>query len=173
MADNSEWRTYEEVARYLLNQFADLFGLDRFEGKQKVAGLRSGTEWEIDAKGVAEGSDVFLIVECRRYSTSRQNQEKIGSLAYRIRDTGAGGAIIVSPLGLQEGARRVAGAEGIKEVMLRSDSTTTDYFLRFLNEVRVGISDIGLSDEAISVVHKNVHISDKGEGRDTVTTEKA
>ena len=31
------WRTYEEVATYLLSQFAKEFGLARVEGKQKIA----------------------------------------------------------------------------------------------------------------------------------------
>jgi len=83
---NKEWQTYEEVATYLLNQIAEEFNLSRFEGKQKVIGKRSGTEWEIDAKGIKESDEMFIIVECRRYTKSKQTQEKIGALAYRIID---------------------------------------------------------------------------------------
>lgn len=101
-AEPKAWRTYEEVAAYLLNRFAKEFGLKFVEGKQKVEGRRSGTSWTIDAKAVA-GDAGFFIVECRRYTTSKQNQEKSGGLAYRIIDTGASGGIIVSPFGLQEG----------------------------------------------------------------------
>jgi hypothetical protein len=96
------------VATYLLNQCAREFGLSKVERKQKVLGLHSQTEWEIDAKGVREGSEGFVIIECRRYTTSRQNQDRIGSLAYRILDTGAQGGIIffgVAYAGKAEGRR--------------------------------------------------------------------
>jgi hypothetical protein len=38
MAKPVRWQTYEEVAAWLLNQFASEFGLDRVEGKQDVSG---------------------------------------------------------------------------------------------------------------------------------------
>jgi len=132
------WESYEEVATYLLNQFAKEFGLEKFEGKQVVTGKRSGTEWEIDAKGVGEDNGIFIIVECRRYTTSRQNQENVGALAYRISDTGAKGGIIVSPLGLQEGAAKIAQAENIYNVILDKNSTHIEYVLKFLDKVRYG-----------------------------------
>ena len=53
----------------------------------------------------------FVIIECRRYTKSRQSQEKIGGLAYRILDTGARGGILISPLGMQEGASKIADVE--------------------------------------------------------------
>ncbi|WP_411153065.1 restriction endonuclease [Streptomyces sp. A30] len=83
---------------------------------KKVIGKRSGTEWEIDGKGVKVGDEGFVIIECRRYTTSKQKQEQVAGLAYRIIDTEADGAIIVSPLGLQEGAAKVAEAENIRTV---------------------------------------------------------
>ena len=46
---------YEEVARILLNRMRKEFGLERVEGKQDIEGLKSGTSWEIDAKGIREG----------------------------------------------------------------------------------------------------------------------
>ncbi len=143
------------MATFLLNQFASEFELKRVEGKQNVVGQRSGTNWEIDAKGVRQGDDGFLIIECRRYTTSKQNQEKIGALAYRILDTGAEGGIIVSPLGLQEGAERVAAAENIVSVLLDENSTRRSYFLRFLNQVMLGFSKtIGLD------VNFNIEVRD-------------
>ena len=92
-----KWQTYEQVAAYLLDKFAADFGLSRVEGKQKVRGQQSGTDWEIDAKGVREDNQGFIIVECRRYTTSKLSQEDFGALAYRIIDTGAEGALS-SPL---------------------------------------------------------------------------
>jgi len=67
------WQTYEDVARHLLDTFARGFGLGHVEGKQLVAGR--DTTWEIDAKAVRLGDDGFLVVECRRYTTTRLSQE--------------------------------------------------------------------------------------------------
>lgn len=142
------WESYEEVATYLLSQFAQEFGLDRVEGKQEVVGQRSDTTWEIDAKGVRQGNTGFVIVECRRYTTSKQNQEKVGALAYRIIDTGADGGILVSPLGLQEGAERVAAAENIISVRLNEDCNRYEFVLGFLNQIILGMLDpISIGEE--------------------------
>ena len=155
------WETYEEVARHLLDQMAAKFNLEHVEDKQKVRGEMSGTAYTIDAKGVSEDKDIFLVVECRRHTTSRMKQEDIAALAYRIRDTGAAGGIIVSPLGLQEGAAKIAAAENIHIVTLAPESTTTDYVFQFLNEIRAGVSDgVKVRDTAIAVV-KNVKTGDK------------
>jgi hypothetical protein len=134
------WRTYEEVATYLLNRFANEFGLTQVEGKQEIAGLCSGTNWKIDAKGVREGNEGFVIVECRRYMTSKQSQEKLASLAYRLLDTGAQGGIIVSPLGIQEGAAKIAASENILNVRIDANSTPTEFVMQFLNKIMVGVS---------------------------------
>ena len=143
-----EWQSYEEVATYLLNQCACEFGLSKVEGKQSVPGIRSQTEWEIDAKGVSEGNEGFVIIECRHYTTSKQNQERMASLAYRILDTGAQGGIIVSPLGLQEGAQKVALAERIVNVQLSADSTPHEFAMQFLNKIFIGFQErIALHDE--------------------------
>jgi hypothetical protein len=153
--DKMIWETYEDVAQYLLNQFAEIFNLSRFEGKQKLDGKISGTTWEIDAKGIKENSDIFLIVECRRYKTARQSQEKVGALAYRIHDTNANGGIIVSPLGLQQGGRKIATAENIHEVILDPNSNTKDYFLKYLNNFFIGISDKISITETVTVVKRD------------------
>ena len=82
-----DWQRYEQTAQHLLNEFAGHFGLGKVEGKQIVPG-ESDTDWETDAKGVADGNEGFLIVECRRRA-SRTNQEQVAASAYRISDTGA------------------------------------------------------------------------------------
>jgi hypothetical protein len=112
------WRDYEEVATYLLNPVARELGLERVEGKQLVEGRRSGTIWEVDAKGICSEGEGIILVECRRYLPDRLDQEAVGGFAYRIRDCGANGGILVSPLGLQAGAEKVAAAEGIDSVDL-------------------------------------------------------
>jgi hypothetical protein len=161
------WETYEQVAAYLLNQFASEFGLQKVEGKQKVSGKMSGTEWEIDAKGVGHSGEVFLIVECRRSTTSRQSQEKVGGLAYRIFDTGAKGGIMVSPLGLHEGASKIARAANIYSVVLNKDSTTSEYVLEFLNKLRVGklleAKVTGTGSMSATIIHADGTIDELGE----------
>jgi hypothetical protein len=146
-----QWESYEQVGTYLLDQFAAEFGLDGVEGKQDVAGQRSGTSWQIDAKGVRVGNDGFVIVEFRRYTTSRQNQEQIGGLAYRIIDTGAKGGIIVSPLGLQEGAEKVAAAENVVKVILNENCNRHEYIMRFLKKVMIGVQDTAGFKDAVKV----------------------
>jgi hypothetical protein len=134
---STTWRTYEEVAQYLLNEFAAEFGLGKVEGKQIVPG--DVTEWEIDAKGVQSAGDGFVIVECRRRKR-KMDQGQAGHLAYAIRDTGAQGGIVVSPAPPQSGAQKIMAREGIVHVRLTSESTTTEYVLQFLNKVFVGLS---------------------------------
>lgn len=134
------WETYEQVAIHIMDKLAEHLGLERVEGKQDVYGSRSGTKWEIDGKGVKVGEEGFVIIEARRYITSRQNQERVAGLAYRIIDTGASGGILVSPLGFQEGAKKVAAAENITEFLMGPDSTSTDYVVKFLNTVFIGMT---------------------------------
>ena len=155
----STWRSYEEVATYLLNKFASDFGLSRVEGKQSMSGNDSGTSWEIDAKGFRQGENGFVIVECRRFTNSKQTQGKLGSLVYCIIDTGADGGIIVSPYGLQSGAQLIANARNIINVKLDQNSTPTEFSMQFLNKIFVGIHDhIQLSDNCEATL---IRICDK------------
>lgn len=140
MSGQQAWKHYEEVACYFLNHFHQKFGLERVDPKQKITG--SSTSWEIDAKGVLEGDNsAIMLVECRRYLSKRLNQEDVAGLAYRIRDTGAKGGIIVSPLPLQDGAKKVAKANNIVHVRLEPDSTPEDFVIDFFNKIFVGITN--------------------------------
>ena len=152
MSAPKAWEGYEQVAAHLLGQFAEALGINHVEGKQVIPGHSSGTSWEVDGKGVRTGpGEGFVIVECRRYTTSKQTQEKIAAFAYLIQDTGAVGGIIVTPLGLQVGAEKVARAENIIDVHLRADSTPYEYFLSFLNRVFVGLTDRATLTDHVSV----------------------
>ena len=61
-----------------MNQFAQEFGVELFEGKQNVQGLKSGTTWEIDAKGIKAGNGGFMIVECKKWKDDKQPQAIVG-----------------------------------------------------------------------------------------------
>lgn len=152
---DSDWRKYEKVAHELLNRFAADFGLSRVEEKQPAAGEITGTSWELDAKGVRDGDGAVVIVECRRHTTKALSQEQLAGLAYRILDTGAQGGICVTPLGFQEGAKKVAAAATIIEVKLSPDSTATDFAMSFLNKIFRGVSEnVGIGDVAIAVIDR-------------------
>jgi len=151
----TKWESYEQIAQFLLDQMAEQFDLSRVEGKQKVEGKRSGTTYEIDGKGIAKNGEGFVILECRQYTTSRQKQEDMAALAYRILDTGAKGGIIVSPLGVQEGARKIAEAENVVSVRLGENSTTKNYLLGFLNKIFVGVTGTLQLPEGVVVAVKN------------------
>ena len=162
MLEQKRWRNYEEVAQYLLAQMAGHFGLGKVEGKQLVAGA-SGTSWEIDAKGLRENYQGLVIIECRRHTTQGITQEQVAGLAFRIQDTGAVEGIIVSPLPLLSGARKVAISQHIQEVQLSADCTTTDYVLRFLERTFIGVSceeKVGVSDHTEATV---IRSSERGE----------
>ena len=62
---------------------------------------------------------------------------------------------MVSPLGLQEGAAKIAKAENIVNVQLGADSTRKDHILKFLNQVFVCQSDTVRVTERVSVVKIN------------------
>lgn len=76
------WLRYQALAAELLNRFAKDFGLSHVENTQSIPGVLSGTSWAIDAKGVLDGSDGIVLVECRRYSNKKQTQEQMAALAY-------------------------------------------------------------------------------------------
>lgn len=135
-----EWERYEETARQILDRLREHFGLTKVEGKQTLVGV-TGAEWELDAKGVAEGTGGIVVIECRR-TKNRQSQAKLGSMAFTISDTGAERGIIVSMLPLQAGAAKIAAAKNIISVVLDERSTPTDFALRFLNNLFLGVSAI-------------------------------
>jgi hypothetical protein len=134
------WEGYEEVARYLLEKLSDTLGLglERVKGKQKLVG-KSGMEWTVDGKGVKTEDGAIIVIECKRYPTSRVEAEEVGGIAYRISDVDATGGIIVTPIGVQAGGAKIAEYEGIQIVQLDADSTlTAGYLLRFLDRIVVG-----------------------------------
>ncbi len=144
------WQDYEEVAQYLLNQFAKHFGIDCVEENQRIPG-QSGANWAIDAKGVKDNETCFLIVECRRHARKIE-QGYVGQVAFKIQDTGAQGGIIVSPLGFQAGAKKVAEYSNIVQVKLDPQSTTTEYIMEFLNRIFIGLSDTLVLTDSLTII---------------------
>jgi hypothetical protein len=131
------WEKYEIVAEFLLQRFKEEFGLSLVEGKQSIGLTSSGTSWEIDCRGVRVDDGGVVIIECRRYTTSKLSQEQIGGLAFRIIDTGASGGIVVSPLGLQAGAEKVAKANNIINVSLNAEANFSEFIMSFIDKIMV------------------------------------
>ena len=149
MADHQDpaWERYERAARDILQRLRGEFGLSEVQGKQVVHG-ESGATWEIDAKGIVEGSNAFVVIECRRYTTSKLKQEGVAGLAWRVQDTGASAALLVSPLGLQEGAAKVAASSSILEVRLPADATLEQFVVSFLGNLYASLRGAQANAEA-------------------------
>lgn len=158
------WENYEEVGTFLTNKMAEEFNLKMVESKQKLIGKISGTKWEIDAKGI-KNKDTFIVIEFRRYTTKRISQEDVAGLAYRIKDLGAKGGILVSPLGFQEGAKKIAKSSDIIEVKMDENSTTRDYILQFLKGIKIGChGELNFTSSLkAKIIRANGKIEDLGE----------
>lgn len=152
--DQEDWKKYELAATSILNELAAHIGLARVEGAQKVPGLVTGTEWKLDAKGVVESGEAFVVIECRRYPKSRLTQEELGAIAFRLIDTEAVSGIIVTPLGLQEGAQKVAAAMNVLLVRLDAGATPQQFILEFLGKlfIRPAGQEMGLTGGQPGVV---------------------
>ncbi|MEO6224498.1 MAG: restriction endonuclease, partial [Sphingomicrobium sp.] len=99
----------------------------------------SGTEWEIDAKGIQEANGATIVIECRRYKNAL-NQEALAAVAYRIHDVGAAGGITVSPMPLQKGAAKVSAANNIQHVRLTPESTKEQWAAHIGSAMHYGIT---------------------------------
>jgi hypothetical protein len=152
------WRKYELAAAEILGRLHKELGLSSVEGKQKLEGA-SGTEWEVDAKGIAQDSGAIVLIECKRFPKSKVEQDLIASLAFRIKDLGAAGGIVVSPLGLQEGARRVATSTNVRSIRLNVDATPEQFALWIGNDLFAGLRGQQMSAQTgilTAVVENNV-----------------
>ena len=125
---------YEEAAAFVLDHFKDYFGLANVEGKQKLKG-ESGTDWEVDAKGVKADGESFIIVECKRYPKRRINQSIMAAAVYSAKDTGAAGLITVSPLDPQKGARIIAKHDQVVHVTLNAEATPQSFAVGFFDKL--------------------------------------
>jgi hypothetical protein len=129
------WRSYEDVARHVLTELRAHLGLSRVEGSQSLPGFFSGATWRVDGRAVREGSEAIVLIECRRHTTERLKQEQLAAIAFRILDTGSVGGIVVTPIGLQEGAERVARCAGVVCMQLGQDDDFDNWVAAFLGRV--------------------------------------
>jgi len=130
---HDDWLTYEQAARSVVAHLRRALGVNQVNGKQSIAGL-SGANWEFDAVARHENDARLLLIEARRYTTSRLKQEHLAAFAFRIQDVGAAGGIIATPLPLQEGAAKVAASANILHLQLSADSTPEVYLAQYMGQ---------------------------------------
>ena len=109
--------------------------MGQIEGKQKVRGNISGTEWEVDVIVYDATDEKLILVECKQRQYSTLPQESLAGFAYRVKDTGAYRGIVVTTIGLQDGAKKVAVAEKITEIKLNYTSTSENYIAQITNKI--------------------------------------
>jgi hypothetical protein len=135
----NDGKTYEEVAKHILYEQRDFFGLERVEGKQDIPAV-NGTTYEIDVVAYRKGDERLVLFECRDYN-KKLNQEAVGGFAYRIQVIGAAKGYMITPIGLQAGAKLVADYEKIGHITIPRGSTPESYVVRFLNNVLAKVTD--------------------------------
>lgn len=123
------------------------FGCRPLTVNRSLFSPRSGTTWEIECKGVRFGSETLFFIECRRYTTSLLDQESLGGLTYRIRDSGAAVASSFRHWGFKKVPRRSRRQKTSSPLKLNPDSRPELYVARYLDQLRTGIQDrLWLSD---------------------------
>lgn len=138
LEEQGDWRQYEDYTRKILNDertrqyIKDSFCLSGFtvKPKKKLDGKKTGTQWEVDGYGYDTNNQLILI-ECKHYNSRFIEQNTVAAFAYIIQDIGAKQGIIVTTLGLQAGAVRVAKAENIGLIKLHYNSTDQNFFVSF------------------------------------------
>jgi hypothetical protein len=94
--------------------------------------------------------------------TSRVDQGTMGHFAFSIIDTRAAGGLLVTPIGYQEGAAKVANASKIGMATLNPDATDREYALRIAERLFAGFVDtIHLTDVATAVVERGSNAGGK------------
>jgi hypothetical protein len=145
------WSIYEKAAAKAIQALQHELGLSCVEGKQTLIG-KAGTPWEIDAKAWQEGTDNFLVVEARRYTTSRLKQEEVAAIAFRIQDLGAVGGIVVSPLPMQKGAQLIANSAHIEHILLSASSSPELYLAEYMGKRYHGMGFLDMATISVTVL---------------------
>jgi hypothetical protein len=150
------WKSYEKLAAHILSHFADIVGISSVEAKQRLQG-QSGTRWEIDAKGICSDGAGFLVIECKERKSSRLNQRTIAALAFTVQDVGAAGAVIVTNIGLQKGAKKLTSQLGFHELYVPKECTFEDFVARCGNRVfhRLPTEKMSCSSSVVSAAVYN------------------
>ncbi|MBD2129460.1 restriction endonuclease [Microcoleus sp. ZQ-A2] len=134
---------YENLTRKILNDdrlrpYLDLARVETYT--RSFPGKKTGADWKADAFGYDLDGGLVLI-ECKHYKKGKLKQNQVGGFAYTIQDTGAKRGIIVTTLGLQSGAIKVAKAENITLIRLDYNSTDKDFTVHLVNRAVIQITE--------------------------------
>jgi hypothetical protein len=151
---SAPWECYEKVTRQILDNLRLELGFASVEGKGDKPAT-SETDWEADATCYRLDDGEMVLIECKHWS-SRVDQATMGSFAFSIIDTGAAGGLMVTPVGYQEGAVKVANARKIGMATLNANATDRAYVLRIANQLFAGVvSEIHVDSVVTAVVVRN------------------
>ncbi|MBN1136744.1 MAG: restriction endonuclease [Anaerolineae bacterium] len=109
------WRAYE---RAMFNDLYYRFRSPAYVVKpdiRDIVGRLSLAKRQVDV-AVFHSNDMgkpFLIVECKRYTTTKLDVNDVGEFVSRFEDTGAEHGVLVSPLGFSLAAQNLAKAKGV------------------------------------------------------------
>ena len=93
-----------------------------------------------------------LLVECKSTRTRASVKPSLANWVWQILDTDADGGFLVSPNGLQAGAKLVAAAADIHEIKLDPRSAPSAWFGEWLGKVGAGFADevkVGVSEHVL------------------------
>jgi hypothetical protein len=98
-----------------------------------------------------QGGGVFSVNNQGRMTQSLLSTVASTDFDWAFTHTGARGALIVTPLGLQEGANKVGQAANVVSVTLNADCTPTEFVMAFLDKVFLGVSDTCVVSDHVKV----------------------
>ena len=117
------FRTFEEFEQVVRNILADRLREECPDAPLNVFHNRkykgqSGHEHQIDvsAELTLAGCQILILVECKNYKAAIGIDDLL-EFAARLRDIGAHKGIVVTTVGYQEGAKKIAEANGIALVL--------------------------------------------------------
>lgn len=134
-----KWEAYEQAAKRVISDLRTRLGVIEVSGKQELPGI-DGSTYELDAVAWTDDAGSFLLVEAKRHTVAGLDQDTVNAIAYKLVKVGADGAIIVSPLPLQAGAKKAATFDSIVQIILSADSTAEDYLAEYLGQRFLGAS---------------------------------
>ena len=140
MSEKQTWERYEDVARQLIDDIKSYLGVSMVNPDKKEFQKKDGGICEIDVSAYDMGDGKLVLVECRNRK-KRLSQEEVHGFAYRIQQTNAKRGIIITPIGLQKGARIAADGARIGLVKLEPNSTPDNYIAQLTQLLIIKITD--------------------------------
>jgi predicted helicase len=140
MPEKKEWERYEDVARQLIDDIKSYLGLSLVNEDKRKFKKKDGGECEIDVSAYNISDEKLVLVECRK-KKEPLSQEEVHGFAYRIQQMNTSRGIIVTTIGLQQGARLAADGAKITLIRLGVHSTKEKYIAEIIQQIFVKVTD--------------------------------